>query len=44
MSLMKLLRSLWKRLLEKELAIALKTDVNMPVLGMQTLLKSKVLS
>lgn len=44
MSLMKLFKSLWKTLDEKELAIALKTEVNMLVLGMHTLLKRRVLS
>jgi len=41
---MKLLRSLWNALPVKELAIAEKTEVNMLVFGMQTLLKSRVLS
>ena len=44
MSLMKLLRSLWNTLPVKELAIEAKTEVNMFVFGMQTLLSKRVLS
>lgn len=44
MSLMKLLRSLWNTLLENELAMAEKSEVNILVLGMHTLFSSRVLS
>jgi len=44
MSLMKLLRLLWKMLPEKELETAAKMEVNMLVLGMHTLLSTRELS